>query len=74
MLVLCAIIFIALIAIVMFLQRARAQKPGDQPTTEKPTSMSTKQNPTKNPEKTAKMYDEGMRKKLTAEQYRTRLI
>ena len=70
MLVLCAIVFIALIAIVMFLQRARAQKPGDQPTTEKPTSMSTTQNPTGNPEKTAKMSDADLRKKLTPEQYR----
>ena len=70
MLVLCAIVFIALIAIVMFLQRARAQKPGDQPTTEKTTSMSTTQNPTGSPEKTAKMSDEDLRKKLTPEQYR----
>ena len=70
MLVLCAIVFIALIAIVMFLQRARAQKPGDQPTTERTTSMSTTQNPTGNPEKTAKMSDEDLRKKLTPEQYR----
>ena len=70
MLVLCAIVFIALIAIVMFLQRARAQKPGDQPTTERTTSMSTTQNPTSNPEKTAKMSDEELRKKLTPEQYR----
>jgi methionine-R-sulfoxide reductase len=71
MLVLCAIVFIALLAIVMFLQRARAQKPGDQPTTtEKTTSMSTIQNPTGNAEETARMSKEDLKTKLTPEQYR----
>jgi methionine-R-sulfoxide reductase len=66
MLVFCAIVFIALLGIVMFLNRARGQKPNES-TTASSTSMTTSSTSPKN---TAKMSDDELRKKLTPEQYR----
>jgi methionine-R-sulfoxide reductase len=66
LLIFCAIVFIVLVGIVMFLNRARAQKPNE-PNTLPPTTMTT---PSPSPEKTAKPADGDLRKKLTPEQYR----
>ena len=66
LLIFCAIVFIVLVGIVTFLNRARGQKPNE-PVVTSATSMST---PTSNPEKTAKISDDELRKKLTPEQYR----
>lgn len=66
MLVFCAIVFIALAAIAVFLNRARGQKQ-DEPADISATSMTT---PAPNPEKTTKPTDDDLRKKLTPEQYR----
>ncbi len=65
MLVFCAIVFIALSGILIFLNRAGAQKkeePGAQS-----TSMTT---PATNTNSNAKKSDEDLKKKLTPEQYR----
>src|ERR1700682_315979 len=65
MLVFCAIVFIALSGILIFLNRAGAQKK-EEPVTQR-TSMST---PVTNPSTNAKKSNEELKKKLTAEQYR----
>jgi len=65
MLVFCAIVFIALSGILIFLNRAGAQKK-EEPVTQR-TSMST---PVTNPSTNAKKSDEDLKKKLTPEQYR----
>jgi methionine-R-sulfoxide reductase len=65
LLVFCAIVLVVLAAIVMFLNRAGGQKQNE-PVTQA-TSMTT---PSPTPEKTAKMSDDELRKKLTPEQYR----
>jgi len=71
MLIFCAIVLIALVALVMFLKRARAQQPNEQRSiTTASTTMSTSPTPTPSPETTAKMSNEELRKKLTPEQYR----
>jgi methionine-R-sulfoxide reductase len=67
-LIFCAIIFIALLALVMFLKRARAQQPDEQPTTNTASTMSTSPTPTPNSE--TRTSNEELRKKLTPEQYR----
>jgi methionine-R-sulfoxide reductase len=65
-LVFCAIVFIALLGVVMFLNRARGQKPNES-TAASSTSMTTSSTSPKN---TTKMSDDELRKKLTPEQYR----
>ena len=65
MLVFCAIVFIALSGILIFLNRAGAQKK-EEPATPS-TSMST---PATNPSTNTKKSDEDLKKKLTPEQYR----
>jgi methionine-R-sulfoxide reductase len=66
LLIFCAIVFIVLVGIATFLNRARGQKPNE-PIVPPVTSMST---PTSSPEKTAKISNEELRQKLTPEQYR----
>lgn len=65
MLIFCAMAFVALAGIAIFLQHAGAQKQ-NQPAAQH-TPMTT---PSSSPEKTAKMSDDDLRKKLTPEQYR----
>ena len=65
MLIFCAIVFIALSGILIFLNRAGAQKK-EEPATPS-TSMST---PATNPSTNTKKSDEDLKKKLTPEQYR----
>jgi methionine-R-sulfoxide reductase len=65
MLVFCAIVFIALSGILIFLNRAGAQKK-EEPAAQ-PTPMST---PTTNTNSNTKKSDEDLKKKLTPEQYR----
>jgi methionine-R-sulfoxide reductase len=67
LLIFCAIVFVVLAAIVVFLNRARGQKPND-PAPISSTSMNTNASPS--PETTAKPADDELRKKLTPEQYR----
>jgi peptide-methionine (R)-S-oxide reductase len=65
MLVFCALVFIVLSGVAMFLSRAGAQKK-DEPTTLQ-TPMT---NPSSTAEKTDKSNDADLKKKLTPEQYR----
>jgi methionine-R-sulfoxide reductase len=65
MLVFCAIVFVALSGILLFLNRAGAQKK-EEPVTQS-ISMST---PATNTSTNAKKADEDLKKKLTPEQYR----
>lgn len=65
MLVFCAIVFIALSGILIFLNRAGAQKK-EEPAAQS-TSMTT---PATNTNSNAKKSDEDLKKKLTPEQYR----
>ena len=65
MLVFCAIVFIALSGILIFLNRAGAQKK-EEPAAQ-PTPMST---PATNTNSNPKKSDEDLKKKLTPEQYR----
>ena len=65
MLVFCAIVFIALSGILIFLNRAGAQKK-EEPAAQ-PTPMNT---PATNTNSNAKKSDEDLKKKLTPEQYR----
>jgi methionine-R-sulfoxide reductase len=65
MLVFCAIVFIALSGILIFLNRAGAQKK-EEPVAQ-PTPMST---PATNTNSNTKKSDEDLKKKLTPEQYR----
>ena len=64
MLIFCAIVFIVMSGIAMFMNRAGAQKRDEPAASEKP--MMT---PSTNTEKSAKPSDEELRKKLTPEQY-----
>jgi len=64
MLIFCAVIFVALIAVMIFLNRARGQAPGASPT--QSTSMTTQ---TSNNQTAAKPSAEELKKKLTPEQY-----
>jgi methionine-R-sulfoxide reductase len=63
MLIFCAIVFVALLAILLFLNRAHAQKPAEAP----PTSMTT---PSSTNQTSDKPSSEELKKKLTTEQYR----
>src|SRR5438874_12751935 len=65
MLIFCAVIFVALLAVLIFLQRARAQKPNE--SNPSPASMTT---PSSNDQSSAKPSPEELKKKLTPEQYR----
>jgi len=65
MLIFCAVVFVALVAVMIFLNRARGQAPGASPT--QSTSMTTTQS-TSNPT-AAKPSAEELKKKLTPEQY-----
>jgi methionine-R-sulfoxide reductase len=65
MLVFCAIVFIALSGILLFLNRAGAQKKEE--TATQSTSMTT---PATNTNRNAKKSDDDLKKKLTPEQYR----
>jgi methionine-R-sulfoxide reductase len=64
MLVFCAVIFVALLGVLIFLNRARAQKPNDAvpPSNSMTTPLSTNQT-------SAKPSSEDLKKKLTPEQY-----
>ena len=64
MLIFCAVVFVALVAVMVFLNRARGQAPGASPT--QSTSMTTQ--PTSN-QTAAKSSAEELKKKLTPEQY-----
>jgi methionine-R-sulfoxide reductase len=65
MLICCAIVFLALAGIAIFLHRAGAQKQNETATQSTPMTI-----PSSSPEKTAKISDDHLRKKLTPEQYR----
>jgi len=65
MLIFCALVFVALSGVVIFLNRAGAQKQNE--SVPQPTPMTTA-SPTN--DKNAKMSDAELRKKLTPEQYR----
>ena len=68
MLIFCAIVFVVLAAIAMFLHRAGAQKQNEPiTTTTEPIPMTT---PSPSTEKNATISDDELRKKLTPEQYR----
>jgi methionine-R-sulfoxide reductase len=64
MLLFCAVIFVALIAVMIFLNRARGQAPGPSPT--QSTSMTTQST---SDQTATKPSAEGLKKKLTPEQY-----
>ena len=64
MLVFCAVVFVALLGVLIFLNRARAQKPAE--TVPQPTSMTTQ--PSSN-QTSSKPSPEELKKKLTPEQY-----
>ena len=65
MLVVCAVVFIALIGVLIFLNRARGQAPTASPAPS--TSMTT---PSANDQASTKPSSEELKKKLTPEQYR----
>jgi methionine-R-sulfoxide reductase len=65
MLIFCAFVFVALMAIMLFLNRARAQKPDEY--TSQPPAMTT---PSSNNQTSAKASSDELKKKLTPEQYR----
>jgi peptide-methionine (R)-S-oxide reductase len=65
MLVFCALVFIALSGVAMFLNRAGAQKKDESITLQTPMT-----NPSSTAEKTDKSNDADLKKKLTPEQYR----
>ena len=65
MLIVCAVVFVALLAVLIFLNRARAQKPNDAAAPS--TSMTT---PSTTKETSAKPSADDLKKKLTPEQYR----
>ena len=64
MLVFCAVVFVALLGILIFLNRARAQKPNE--SAPQPTSMTT---PSSTNQTATKPSSEELKKKLTPEQY-----
>lgn len=65
MLIFCAVIFVALVAVLLFLNRARGQAPSASPAPS--TSMTT---PSSNTETSTKPSADELKKKLTPEQYR----
>jgi methionine-R-sulfoxide reductase len=65
MLIFCAVIFVALLGVLLFLNRARAQKPTE-PASQS-TSMTT---PSSTNQTSEKPSPEELKKKLTSEQYR----
>src|SRR5437899_9674708 len=65
MLIFCAVVFVALLGILIFLNRARAQKPTE--SAPQSTSMTT---PSSNNQTSTKQSPEELKKKLTLEQYR----
>src|SRR5689334_3671757 len=65
MLVVCAVVFIALLGVILFLNRARGQAPSASPA--QPTSMTTQSS---NDQTSNKPAAEDLKKKLTPEQYR----
>lgn len=65
MLVFCAVVFVALVAVMIFLNRARGQAPIASPAPS--NSMTT---PTSNDQSSTKTSQEELKKKLTPEQYR----
>jgi methionine-R-sulfoxide reductase len=65
MLVVCAVVFVALIGILIFLSRARGQAPATTPA--QSTSMTT---PSSNTQASTKPSAEELKKKLTPEQFR----
>ncbi len=65
MLIFCAFVFIALVTVLLFLNRARAQKPGE-PASQQP-AMTT---PSSTNQTSGKPAAEELKKKLTPEQYR----
>jgi methionine-R-sulfoxide reductase len=65
MLIFCAVVFVALLGVLIFLNRARAQKTNDSP--QPSTSMTT---PSSTNQTSAKPSPEELKKKLTPEQYR----
>ena len=67
MLVVCAVIFIALLGVLIFLSRARGQAPSATPSPVPSTSMTT---PSSNDQTSTKPSSEELKKKLTPEQYR----
>jgi methionine-R-sulfoxide reductase len=64
MLIFCAVIFVALLAVLIFLNRARAQKPSE--TAPQSTSMTTQSSTNQT---SAKPSADELKKKLTPEQY-----
>ena len=65
MLIFCAVVFVALLGVLIFLQRARAQKP-----TEAAPQSSSMTTPSSTNQTSAKSSSEELKKKLTPEQYR----
>ena len=65
MLVFCAVVFVALIAVMIFLNRARGQAPGASPAPS--TSMTT---PSSTDQSSPKPSADDLKKKLTPQQYR----
>src|SRR5256886_5310800 len=64
MLIFCAVVFVALLGVLIFLNRARAQKPTE--TAPQPTFMTT---PSSTNQTSTKPSPEELKKKLTPEQY-----
>src|SRR5256886_11839249 len=64
MLIFCAVVFVALLGVLIFLNRARAQKPSE--SVPQPTSMTT---PSSTNQASTKPSPEELKKKLTPEQY-----
>ncbi len=64
MLIFCAVVFVALLGVLIFLNRARAQKPND--AVPQPNSMTT---PSSTNQAPTKPSPEELKKKLTPEQY-----
>jgi len=65
MLVVCAVVFVALVGVILFLNRARGQAPSASPAPS--TSMTT---PSSNKETSTKPSSDELKKKLTPEQFR----
>jgi methionine-R-sulfoxide reductase len=65
MLVVCAVIFVALVGVILFLNRARGQAPAASPA--QPTSMTTQSS---DQQPSTKPSADELKKKLTPEQYR----
>src|SRR5438132_3352211 len=64
MLIFCAVVFVSLLGVLIFLNRAGAQKSND--SSQQPTSMTT---PSSNNQTSTKPSSEELKKKLTLEQY-----